>query len=163
MTAQEGNTVGSTPLLESSISVQGESGSALAVGRCSAHQLSSSSRVPGSASFIRPNAKGLNTGCAFVTALKDKYLDDGPQTVADPTTTHPSQDNTTASTLYQTNFNREVEVPSLDKIKERFRQLDRLTTVGLEWAAVAFAGNDDELDALCGQLTRKHPPRWRSA
>lgn len=57
--------------------------------------------------------------------------------------------------MYQTNFNREIEVPSLDKISALFRQLDRLTTAGLEYAEVASAGDGAELATLGAQMARE--------
>ena len=116
--------------------------------------------IPGAGSFIRPTAKGLSVGRSFVAAIKDRYLDDGtptssaePQLVAPPTsalTTHSAN-----STIYQTNFNRDIEVPSLDKISALFKQLDRLTTAGLEYAEVASAGDEAELAQLGAQLSSK--------
>lgn len=116
--------------------------------------------VPGAGSFIRPTAKGLSRGRSFVAAIKDRYLDDSagpdqpqPDSFA-PTRDRTSPDHPSNSTLYHTNFNREIEVPSLDKISALFRQLDRLTAAGLEFAEVASAGDQAELAALGVQMAR---------
>ena len=93
-----------------------------------------------------------------MSAIKDRYLGDQPGNLPDIATfassTAPHSYNST-STLYSTNFNRQIEVPSLDKISALFRQLDRLTTAGLEYAEVASAGDEAELTRLGEQMSRK--------
>lgn len=83
----------------------------------------------------------MSYGTSFRDALHAKYLDDEGGTA-------PAEQ----STFYATSSNFEVEVVPLSKIKDRFKQLNKLREVGLEWEGVNGAGSDGERAEVAKEL-----------
>ncbi|ORY66787.1 hypothetical protein BCR35DRAFT_181638 [Leucosporidium creatinivorum] len=100
-------------------------------------------RIKGAGSFLRPNAPGLSYGTSFLAALHSKYLDDGSST---------KEGEGEESTFYATSSNFEVEVVPLARIRERFKQLNRVREVGLEWEGVSGAGSTEEREEVRKEL-----------
>ncbi|GAA6027767.1 hypothetical protein JCM8097_008024 [Rhodosporidiobolus ruineniae] len=119
-------------------------------------------RVEGAGSFLRTDAKGLDTrGKTFKQALYAKYLDiDLSSSSPAPATAPPSTTGAgdePQSQLYATESNFEVEVVLSKRVSDRFKQLSRLREVGLEWEAVSRAADEDgveELRELGSELSR---------
>ncbi|PWN54088.1 RNI-like protein [Violaceomyces palustris] len=84
-------------------------------------------RVPGSASFIRPNQKWISFGCSFLSALKSKYA---PDEVKDQTN-QPSQGQETKIFSRKNLAEIEIEIPNLDSVARRVSRLNKLREVGL--------------------------------
>ena len=99
-------------------------------------------RVEGAGSFIRPHAAGLSFGRSFRQAVRNKYLEE-------------NGGEGEVSTFYTTSSNFEVEVVSLVKVRDKFRQLGRLRDVGLEWEGVNGAGSVEEREAAGKELERE--------
>lgn len=100
--------------------------------------------MKGAGSFIRPHAAGISFGVSFRQALRSKYLEEDGKV-----------DSGEASTFYSTSSNFEVEVVSLSKIRDKFRQLGKLRDVGLEWEGVNGAGSAEEREAVGRELERE--------
>lgn len=119
-------------------------------------------RVETAGSFLRPDAKGLETkGKTFKQALYSKYLDvDLLNTTTDstaPPNVSEGDVDVTRSELYGTNSNFDVEVVLSKKVNDRFKQLGRLREVGLEWVFLNRAADPDseeELRRLGNELSR---------
>lgn len=60
------------------------------------------------------------------------------------------------STFYATESNFRVEVVPLDRVGARFRQLERLREVGLEWEGVNGPGSEEEHAQLVQELASEH-------
>jgi hypothetical protein len=86
-------------------------------------------------------SKRLGTGRSFLTALKEKYLD---QELLNP-----------HSHLHQASNIAQTEEDDMRKVALRFSQLDQLRLVGLESAKINGAGNELELMELNGLLPCK--------
>ncbi|PLW12434.1 hypothetical protein PCANC_19155 [Puccinia coronata f. sp. avenae] len=93
--------------------------------------------IPNSGTFMKPS-KRLGTGRSFLTALKEKYLD---QELLNP-----------HSHLHQASNIAQTEEDDMRKVALRFSQLDQLRLVGLESAKINGAGNELELMELNGLL-----------
>ena len=103
--------------------------------------------MPGAGSFIRPSAPGLSLGTSFPHALRDKYA---PEPTAAVVKAEADKSN-----FFGTASNFEIEVTSLAKIEDTFRNLGRLKEAGLEWEGVSSAGAPQERESVVQQLKRE--------
>ncbi|KAL8281313.1 hypothetical protein RQP46_006347 [Phenoliferia psychrophenolica] len=105
--------------------------------------------VPGAGSFIRPSAPGLSLGTSFPRAIRDKYAPSPSSSAPQHNTNEEAEEK---STFYGTASNFEIEVTSLAKIEDTFRNLGRLREAGLEWEGVSGAGEGKEREDVVREL-----------
>ncbi|KAI7900340.1 uncharacterized protein BX663DRAFT_488540 [Cokeromyces recurvatus] len=96
-----------------------------------------SCRYPTSGSFIRYHPKKISTGIYFLTALKDKYLEDFEGEYDE------SKDR--GELYWGGNKSIKVETYGFKKIQQSQRQLSNLKVVGLAEQLIAFAGATNEI------------------
>jgi len=102
-------------------------------------------RVPGSGSFIRPTAQGLDFGRSLLTALVDKYIDysqasSGGEFVV----------------LGSSNGAIQVEAVNLDKIRGKLANLERLRDVSLDKERVACVDERGSIQRRCPSMTEDY-------
>ncbi|XP_053155766.1 tubulin-specific chaperone E isoform X2 [Hemicordylus capensis] len=98
-------------------------------------------RHPTGGSFIRPNK--ANFGVDFISAVKKKY--------------GFSEDDQGADSGMETLLvigTKTVETVGFDSIKEKQKQLNKLSDVSVDECAVSFAGEEDEIRRACPNITR---------
>ncbi|PPQ98840.1 hypothetical protein CVT24_003394 [Panaeolus cyanescens] len=97
-------------------------------------------RFNNSGSFIRPNSHVIS-GVSFLKALTSKYVE----------TLHGSDTQETV-TLGSSDGAIQVEAVSLDKIRQRFAQLDRLRVVSLDNENVATCDPTGQISEACPSI-----------
>ena len=96
------------------------------------------SRLPNSASFIRPTAHGISYGTSFLNALFSRYIE----------IPHGAETQETVL-LGSSNGAIEVEAVGLDKIRGKFSNLERLREVSLENQLVSRADDTGSIRKIC--------------
>ncbi|XP_054831073.1 tubulin-specific chaperone E isoform X2 [Eublepharis macularius] len=98
-------------------------------------------RHPTGGSFIRPNK--ANFGVDFLSAVRKRYgLDDDEQ---------DNENETEASLVIG---RKTVERVGFDSIKEKQKQLNKLTDISVDECAVSLAGQDEEIRKGCPNIRR---------
>ncbi|KAG8800092.1 hypothetical protein FRC16_003748 [Serendipita sp. 398] len=101
------------------------------------------SRSPTGASFLRPSAPSLHFGRTFIAALREKYLEDLHATSTKEAIVLGSSDGAI-----------EVEAVDMNKVRNKFAQLEKLKEVGLENYMISKAGPAGEIKAICPNIRR---------
>ncbi|KAG8839223.1 hypothetical protein FRC18_000079 [Serendipita sp. 400] len=101
------------------------------------------SRSPTGASFLRPSAPSLHFGRTFIAALREKYLEDLHATSIKEAIVLGSSDGAI-----------EVEAVDMNKVRNKFAQLEKLKEVGLENYMISKAGPAGEIKAVCPNIRR---------
>ncbi|KZV65417.1 hypothetical protein PENSPDRAFT_655794 [Peniophora sp. CONT] len=97
--------------------------------------------VPNSGSFIRPSAPQLDYGRSFLRALVDKYVElpQGPS-------------GSEYVTLGSSHGAIQVEAVNLDKIRDKFSNLERLREISLDREGVACQDEPGAIQEKCSNL-----------
>ncbi|EXX52298.1 uncharacterized protein OCT59_005737 [Rhizophagus irregularis] len=107
--------------------------------------------VPNSGSFIRYSSK-INTGRSFVAAVIERYIDVEENATKYQRNDETSDEQKDLDVLHWAGTSLEVEALGWDKIRQKQKQLDRLTEVGLSFEQVSSAGKPGEIKKTCPNI-----------